>query len=133
MLGDICNHTFIWPTYNLTISRTIKLRSSAMDTNDLYPRFASERLKEALADTPTVLIHGPRQCGKTTLTRMFAEPLGYTYFSFDDPVLSSAAQSDPIGFVDDLPEKAILDEVQRVPEIFPAIKTAVDRNRISGS
>lgn len=103
-----------------------------MDTNKLYPRFASERLKEALADTPVVLIHGPRQCGKTTLARMFAEPLGYTYFSFDDPVLSSAAESDPISFVDDLPEKVILDEVQRVPGIFPTIKTAVDRNRISG-
>ena len=103
-----------------------------MDTNNLYPRFASERLKEALADTPTVLIHGPRQCGKTTLARTFAEPLGYSYFSFDDPVLSGAAESDPIGFVDDLPEKAILDEVQRVPGIFPAIKTAVDHSRISG-
>ncbi|MEJ2110479.1 MAG: AAA family ATPase, partial [Acidobacteriota bacterium] len=90
-----------------------------MNTNKLYPRFASKRLKEALADTPIVLIHGPRQCGKTTLARTFAEPLEYTYFSFDDPVLSSAVESDPIGFVDELPEKVILDEVQHVPGIFP--------------
>jgi predicted AAA+ superfamily ATPase len=103
-----------------------------MNTNKLYPRFASERLKEALADTPIVLIHGPRQCGKTTLARTFAEPLGYTYFSFDDPVLSSAVESDPIGFVDELPEKVILDEVQHVPGIFPIIKKTVDRNRIPG-
>ena len=58
--------------------------------------------------------------------------MGYTYFSFDDPVLSSAAESDPIGFVDDLPENAVLDEMQRVPGVLPAIKTTVDRNRIPG-
>lgn len=103
-----------------------------MNANKLYPRFASERLKETLADTPVVLIHGPRQCGKTTLARMVGEPLGYAYFNFDDPVLSSAAESDPNGFIDDMPEKAILDEVQRVPGIFPALKAAVDKNRIPG-
>jgi predicted AAA+ superfamily ATPase len=36
----------------------------------LYPRFAEPRLTEALADSPIVLIHGPRQCGKTTLARI---------------------------------------------------------------
>jgi uncharacterized protein len=41
-----------------------------MNTNKLYPRFAARRLKEALTDTPVVLIHGPRQCGKTTLARL---------------------------------------------------------------
>jgi predicted AAA+ superfamily ATPase len=82
-----------------------------MNTNKLYPRFAAEKLKEALADTPAVLIHGPRQSGKTTLARAVGEPLGYSYFSFDDPALADAAKSDPIGFVDDLPERTILDEV----------------------
>ena len=103
-----------------------------MNTNKLYPRFAARRLKEALSDTPVVLIHGPRQCGKTTLARLVGDPLGYSYFSFDDPVLAGAAEADPIGFVDDLPDRAILDEVQRVPSLFPALKMAVDRRRMPG-
>jgi predicted AAA+ superfamily ATPase len=103
-----------------------------MNTHRLFPRYAAERLKEALSDTPAVLIHGPRQAGKTTLARAVGDPMGFSYFSFDNPALASAAETDPIGFVDDLPEHAILDEVQRVPKIFPALKMAVDRNRAPG-
>jgi predicted AAA+ superfamily ATPase len=103
-----------------------------MDRRSLHPRFAEPRLVEALSDTPVVLIHGPRQCGKTTLARMVGDPKGYAYFSFDDPVVLEAAQSDPVGFAADLPERCILDEVQKVPTLFPALKTAVDRNRVPG-
>lgn len=98
----------------------------------LYPRFAEARLVEALADTPVVLIHGPRQCGKTTLARMAGDPRGYAYFSFDDDVALAAAAADPPGFVAGLPERAILDEVQRAPGLFTALKTAVDRRRTPG-
>ena len=42
---------------------------AGMTDATLYPRFARARLTEALADTPAVLVHGPRQCGKTTLAR----------------------------------------------------------------
>ncbi|OGW49180.1 MAG: AAA family ATPase [Nitrospirae bacterium RBG_19FT_COMBO_58_9] len=98
----------------------------------LYPRYAEPRLIEALADSPVVLIHGPRQCGKTTLARVVGERRGYAYVSFDDDVLRAAAQADPAGFVGDLPERAILDEVQRVPALFTALKVAVDRTRIAG-
>ncbi len=87
---------------------------------------------EALSDTPVVLIHGPRQCGKTTLARMVGDPRGYAYFSFDDQVALEAARADPAGFVADLPERSILDEVQKVPTLFPALKTAVDRGRVPG-
>ncbi len=103
-----------------------------MKADPLYPRHAEARLADALADTPVVLIHGPRQCGKTTLSRMAGDPRGYTYFTFDDEVILSAATEDPVGFVADLPDRAILDEVQRAPEIFPALKRAVDRDRRPG-
>ncbi len=103
-----------------------------MRTGRLYPRFAEPRLAEALGDTPVVLIHGPRQCGKTTLTKVVGDRRGYTYFSFDDDVARAAAEADPGGFVAELPERSILDEVQRVPGLFTALKTAVDRDRRPG-
>ena len=99
----------------------------------LYPRFAKPRLIEALADTPVVLIHGPRQCGKTTLARVVGDEQGYAYFTFDDDVQFAAATADPVGFVADLPERTILDEVQRAPSIFSALKSAVDRRRVPGA
>ena len=84
---------------------------------------------EALADTPVVLIHGARQSGKTTLAQKLGQSRRYAYFSFDDDVALAAAQADPVGFVADLPDRAILDEVQRAPELFTALKSAVDRRR----
>jgi len=103
-----------------------------MATQRLYPRFAEPRLKEALADTPVVLIHGPRQCGKTTLAQQLGAKAGYAYKSFDDELTLAAAKSDPIGFVAELPPKCILDEVQRAPGIFSTLKMAVDANRAPG-
>lgn len=103
-----------------------------MSERQLHPRFAESRLAEALADTPVVLIHGPRQCGKTTLAQMAGQPRGYTYFSLDDDVALAGAVADPVGFVADLPTRTILDEVQRAPGLFSALKVAVDRDRTPG-
>ena len=103
-----------------------------MPETSLFPRYAEARLLEALADSPAVLIHGPRQCGKTTLARLVGERLGYEYLSFDDDVARGSAQADPAGFVADLPERAILDEVQRVPALFASLKSAIDRRRVPG-
>ena len=99
---------------------------------DLYPRYAEEPLLEMLADSPAVLIHGPRQCGKTTLARMVGNPLGYDYISFDDDVARGAAEADPAGFVAGLSERVILDEVQRTPALFSALKMEIDRRREAG-
>ena len=96
------------------------------------PRYLAPRLREALADTPAVLIHGPRQSGKTTLARLVGEPRGYRYVSFDDEAVQGAARRDPIGFVEGLGPRAILDEVQRVPGIFTSLKAAIDRRRTAG-
>lgn len=65
----------------------------------VYPRYLDARLREELADTPAVLIHGPRQSGKTTLARAVGERRGYRYFSFDDEPLRRSAKQDPVGFV----------------------------------
>jgi uncharacterized protein len=103
-----------------------------MPETALYPRYAEPRLTEALADSPVVLIHGPRQCGKTTLARVVGERMGYAYVNFDDDVARGAVEADPAGFVSELPERTIMDEVQRVPALFAAIKTLVDRKRVPG-
>ena len=97
-----------------------------------FPRYLAARLREALADTPAVLIHGPRQSGKTTLARTVGEPRGYSYVSFDDEAVREAARRDPLGFVEGLARRTILDEVQRVPEIFPSLKAAIDQRRTAG-
>jgi len=104
----------------------------AMADSVQYPRFVRNRLEEALEDTPIVLIHGPRQCGKTTLARMVGDTAGYKYITFDDDVQLSAATADPVRFAADLPHKTILDEVQRVPGLFLALKSVVDRDRRPG-
>lgn len=98
----------------------------------LFPRFVQSRFLEALADTPAVLIHGPRQCGKTTLAQLIGEKRGYRYVTFDDATVAAAARADPVGFVDRLPERVILDEVQRVPALFASLKQAIDRERRAG-
>lgn len=103
-----------------------------MSDSVLHPRFVRARLTGALADTPVVLVHGPRQCGKTTLARAVGDAAGYAYISFDDDVRRASAQTDPVGFVADLPDHVVLDEVQRVPELFTALKAAVDRDRRPG-
>jgi uncharacterized protein len=103
-----------------------------MADGGFYERFAAASLIEALQDSPVALIHGPRQCGKTTLAKLVGEGRGYVYVTFDDNVAREAAESDPTGFLDGLPSRVILDEVQRVPGLFTALKAAVDRRREPG-
>lgn len=103
-----------------------------LSASQVLPRLVQASLQDSLADTPVVLLQGPRQCGKTTLARSVAEPAGFGYLSFDDDNLVRAARADPLGFVTDLPPKMVLDEVQRVPEIFTTLKLVVDRDRQPG-
>lgn len=62
-----------------------------------------------------------------TLAWSIGQAQDYAYFSFDDDVTRAAATADPVGFVGDLPGLVILDEVQRVPTIFTALKSVVYR------
>jgi len=96
----------------------------------VFPRHLSASLHTALQDTPVVCLLGPRQCGKTTLARTL-EPR-YAYLSFDDVATLAFAQNDPSGFVAALPPCAILDEIQRVPQLLRSLKLAVDRHRQPG-
>ena len=85
-----------------------------------------------MADTPVVLLNGPRQTGKTTLARAIAEKIGAEYFTLDDAATLALAAGDPVGFIRNLHGAVVLDEIQKVPDLFPAIKVSVDKNRRSG-
>ncbi len=102
----------------------------------MYRRNISSQLKDALADTPVVLLGGARQTGKTTLVReQGMTPAAASYATLDDLDVLSAATSDPVGFIAGLSgsgEPVILDEVQRAPGLFPVIKASVDRDRRPG-
>ncbi len=102
-----------------------------MSRATLYRRLAEPALAAALADTPVVLIHGPRQCGKTTLALQVGRRRRYRYYTFDDATTLAAARADITGFVARLEKRAILDEVQHVPELFAALKPVIDANRNS--
>ena len=100
------------------------------DSPALYPRPLVAVLREALADTPVVCLTGPRQSGKTTLVRAMMPKR--PYFSLDHPPYLSAAKGDPAGFVAALPREVTIDEIQRAPELLPAIKLSVDLDRRPG-
>lgn len=96
----------------------------------MYARLVEQRVEEALSDTPVVLIVGPRRAGKTTLVRKMGEA-GRSYITLDDQTVLSAAQSDPAGFIRGL-DRAIIDEIQRAPDLLLAIKKAVDEKHQPG-
>ncbi|MYE80885.1 MAG: AAA family ATPase, partial [Gammaproteobacteria bacterium] len=90
----------------------------------MYPRFVERRIRAALADTRVVLICGPRQSGKTTLAQHIAGK-DMPFLTLDDPTVLQAAKADPVGFVRGL-DRAVIDEIQRAPDLILAIKGAVD-------
>ena len=100
----------------------------------MYFRHIAPLLADALADTPVVLINGARQSGKSTLVQLQAssEDTPRRYLSLDDSAVLAAAAADPAGFINGLQGAVTLDEVQRVPALFLAIKAAVDRQREPG-
>lgn len=95
----------------------------------MHPRFVEGRIREALKDTPVVALNGPRQSGKTTLARLIGSDR--TYLTLDDATTLEAARSDPTAFVRGL-DTAIIDEVQRAPDLILALKRSVDEDRRPG-
>lgn len=90
-------------------------------------RWLLSPLKTLLGLMPAVFIQGARQVGKTTLAKqLIAEGLMDAYFTLDDLATLQGAQQDPKGFVDALPERAVLDEVQRVPQLMLPLKQRID-------
>jgi uncharacterized protein len=87
----------------------------------------------AITDRPVVLLHGARQTGKTTLVKALAQnEHPARYITLDDAAVFAASRTDPFGFLSGFDGPVVLDEVQRAPEIFMAIKRLVDSTRTPG-
>lgn len=93
-------------------------------------RHITTDVKHYLQHFPAILITGARQVGKSTL----ALQLGIdAYVTLDDITSYQSAKADPKGFILSLPRPVIIDEVQRVPDIFIAIKEQIDQDRTPGN
>ncbi len=98
---------------------------------ELLKRRAEQVVRDALDDTPVVLIHGPRQCGKSTLAQMVGA--NRRTVTLDDPDPLHLAKTRPAEFFQVYKAPLSIDEIQRAPELFLSLKAQVDRERKPGS
>ncbi len=84
------------------------------------------QVRAALRRSPVVALVGPRQCGKTTLARTFVTSDSDNYFDLEDPV-SLARLDEPMTTLGTLRGTIVIDEVQRRPDLFAALRVLADR------
>lgn len=96
----------------------------------VFQRTLSAAVLRSAAQMPVVTIHGPRQSGKTTLART-AFP-SHRYVTLERPDVRSRALDDPVSFLEDLGPTAIIDEVQRAPELLSYLQGEVDEDPTPG-
>ncbi len=96
----------------------------------IFNREMKGELLSAAGQYPVVTITGPRQAGKTTLVKNVYP--NKTYINLEAPDIRAAAEDDPRGFLDKLPQGGILDEIQRVPSLLSYIQVIVDEHKKPG-
>jgi predicted AAA+ superfamily ATPase len=96
----------------------------------LINRDMENELARTIALYPVVFLTGPRQSGKSTLLRNRLPD--YSYVTLEDPDVRGFALNDPRGFLKTYGNKAIIDEAQRVPQLFSYIQTRVDADNLPG-
>ncbi len=96
----------------------------------MIKRESEKILYELFESFPVVTITGPRQSGKTTLVKNSFPEMPYA--SLENPTTREFADTDPIAFLNQYPEGAILDEIQRVPKLISYIQTIVDEKQQNG-
>ncbi len=106
----------------------INLRGKKM----VFKRNIRLRIEHALKAHSIVVLAGARKTGKTTLAKQLAEQKMYNYVNFADIRQVIAAQDDPVNFINKCEHPVVFDEIQRIPELFLAIKQDVERNPMTG-
>ena len=94
----------------------------------MFKRSIYPILKDVLEFSPSVLLTGARQVGKSTLSLT----LDYNYVVFDDLSQREAAFNDPIGYIANLKKPVVIDEIQKVPEVLEGIKIEIDKHHKNG-
>jgi predicted AAA+ superfamily ATPase len=95
------------------------------------PRELEKQVSRAAKSFPAVVLTGPRRAGKTWLLQHLLPEARYVLL--EDPAMVARLRSDPVGFLDELEPPAILDEIQNVPEVLPAVRARIDaRPRSTG-
>ena len=97
---------------------------------NMVPRQMLAVAEQRLQSYPVLTITGPRQSGKTTLSRLLRADA--RYLSLEDPDVRAYATEDPRGFLTESGDTVILDEVQRVPELLSYLQGIVDADRTPG-
>jgi len=95
------------------------------------PRSIQEELHECISQFPCTAILGPRQCGKTSLARFIANQHASIYLDLERPADIRRLQEAELFFSEHHNKLICLDEIQRVPELFPILRSWIDRNRKS--
>ena len=102
---------------------------------DYISRNMAEKLENTVKTFSAVYLSGARQCGKSTLVRHILSSNAANYITFDTTAVMAAAKKDPEAFISNLPKDRlnIIDEIQRVPEIYLKLKKYVDDKRFDGN
>jgi uncharacterized protein len=98
----------------------------------MYPRNTTQKLSEALLQTPAVVLLGPRQTGKTTLALAAAEKHKGVYLDLQSPRDRAKLNEPELFFEDHFGKLVILDEIHHVPGLFPILRGMIDRQRRQG-
>ncbi|MCU0462010.1 MAG: ATP-binding protein [Bacteroidales bacterium] len=100
----------------------------------MIKRILEKELLELLAFFPAVGIIGPRQSGKTTLARMLMEKYSKKsiYLDLESPTDRNKLTEPEYFFKDNIDKCVVLDEIQRMPELFPLLRSSIDKHKIPG-
>jgi len=86
-----------------------------------------EKIENAIGRSVITAILGPRQCGKTTVSKIIGTKHKATFFDLEDPVSFQVLKNNPAQILSSQTGLIILDEIQRIPELFPILRVLADR------
>ena len=98
----------------------------------MFARFHQSHARDLLSQFPAVALLGPRQVGKTTLAREIGDAQGALYLDLEHPA-DLAKLADSADYLARHQDKlVILDEIHRLPEVFPVLRSLIDEGRRAG-